>query len=548
MNVTQQYSKPSTAKSDAKGSTFDFSAEVNRKPVNLNALIKDSGSYARVMLALRQVVVGDWRTKQVDYSAYQEWVNEQYLKELPNYLGDMEQHKMKLMQEKEDLALKRRVLSTELSRLKKGVSKARRQYYDWLYKHDKDKWYVLDPVISVHEDAVIFEAFSLDESVYGRVSVPSHKLETFGKTEYGTTNIDFSQPLADELYRVRSYRPAWLNVTYDSVSMSTDIGESVEKKIDLPETWVRGFLQVQSASSLEGTNFQMKTQTMANVLGILERNKEKEGPRSLRFKFEKGKPVEITIEPWNMKVQDTMIYDGEFEGEIRLWGRKRFTVLKDLLTLSDVMDIKMLGTGMPSYWSVDVNGHRLDVGFSGWTANDWAGKANFDLLASTGKANQELAEKAFQLLMQKLTLTPKELATYLQVEQHNATALLQELCKSGQAMYDHLVDQYRYRQLIVQDIEVKDAEEVERNSYAISLYKDGKVTLTAVESNEYNLEVEGKNTFKTKLKLDKDGKVQRAECTCSFFRRNKLRQGPCGHLVASVLFVQNMSNIQSSKN
>ncbi|BDD09077.1 hypothetical protein FUAX_15090 [Fulvitalea axinellae] len=540
MQVTQTYHKPSGASSDGQGSKFDFSAECSRKPVSLNALVKDSGAYARVMLALRKVVVGDWRPKQVDHSAYQAWVAERYLEELPNHMQGVDAEKLQLMEERKTVTEEKHKVLGELSALKKGVGTARRKYYEWLYTHDKDKWFVLDPVISVHQDAVIFEAFSLDESVYGRVSVPSEKLETFDRTVFGTTNIDFSQTLADELYRVRSYRPAWLKVSYEKVEMSTDLGLSLEKKIDLPETWVRGFLQVQSASSLDGVDFDLDTETMAETLAVLERKKEKQGPRSVRFIFKKGKPVTVSIDPWGIEITDRKIYEGDYEGEIRIWGRRRLSVLKELLPLSDTISVKMLGTGMPSYWSVSVEGHRFDVGLSGWTANDWAGKANFDLLASTGKSNKLKTVLAERVIKEKMTVTPEGLSALTGCSRSEATASLQELCKNGQAMYDHLKGEYRWRQLINQEIQVTDPEEDERNTYAISLFKEGKVSYAGktVEDKHY-LTVEGKGTFEPSLTLDKDGKVKEASCTCSHYRRNQLRKGPCAHLVASVLYVQN---------
>jgi hypothetical protein len=540
MQIKQTYHKASTASSDSSGSTFDFSAECSRKPVSLDATIKESRAYARVMLALRQVVVGDWRTKQVDHSKYQAWVAERYLEELPNHMQGVDAEKLQLMEERKRLNTNKQQILGELSHLKKNVSTARRKYYDWLYQNDRDKWYVLDPVISVHQDAVIFEAFSLDESVYGRVSVPSQKLETRGKTEYGTTNIDFSQTLADELYRVRSYRPANLKVSYEKVEMATDLGSSLEKKIDLPETWVRGFLQVQSASSLEGVHFDLHSETVAEALAILDRKKEKIGPRSIRFIFEKGKPVILSIDPWNIICTDREVYEGDFEGEIRIWGRRRMKVLKELLPLSDRIQVKLLGSGMPSYWSVSVDGHRFDIGLSGWTSNDWAAQANFDLLASTGQNSESNVHLAERIIKEKMVLTPTQLSQLISCSASEATTALQTLCKNGQTMYDYIKGEYRWRQLIQQEITLQNPEEEERNQYAISLLKDNRVRLIGKSEEGANyLTVEGKHVFEPTLYLDKDGKVSKASCTCSHYKRNELRKGPCAHLVAAVLYLKN---------
>ncbi|TAE51411.1 MAG: hypothetical protein EAY69_00540 [Cytophagales bacterium] len=441
MEVTQSYSRPSTAQTDNQGTKFNFSAELSRKPVSINAMILNSLGYARIMLSLRKIVKGDWRTPKKDHTAYQEWVAEKYVEQLPEHLKHIEAKKVAFLTQREKLKAKKAGIIKELRPLQVEIEKARRQYYDWLYKNDRDKWMLLDPVISVHKDAVIFEAFSLDESAYGRVSVPIQNLEIFNEVDYGTTNIDFSQALADEIYRVRSYRPAWLKVEYEKVQLSTSIGSNVEKKIDLPESWVRGFLQVQSAATLEGTSINIGAQTLAKVLEILAQKKEKESPRSLRFILRKGEKIKIIIDPWNIEITDTHTFEGENEGEIRLWGRRRLMVLNDLLPYTDKVNVKLLGTGMPSYWSIELDGHRFDVGLSGWTDNDWAKKGNFDLLASSNQKINIDIKKVEQVLIKNLVTTPKEIAAIMNTDRSTATNALQELCKNGQAMYDHITVQ-----------------------------------------------------------------------------------------------------------
>ncbi len=550
MQVTQSYARSSTASSDAEGLKFDFAAELSRKPVAIHAMIKESLGYARLMLALREVVKSDWRTPKKDHTAYQEWVMERYIEELPAHLKDMEAKKVMMLEQREKLKIRQKAIKKDLKPIEQAVNKSRYDYYQWLYKHDRDKWYVLDPVISVHPDAVIFEGFSLDESTYGRVSVPSNLLETFGKVEYGTTNIDFSQGLADEIYRVRSYRPAWLKVAFEKVELSTNMGSNVERKIDLPESWVRGFLQVQSASTLDGTDLTLHSQTLSQVLYEIERKYEQQSPRSIRFILKPNEPIKIIIDPWGIEVIDTNIYTGEEAQEIRIWGRRRLFVLKDLLPYSDKVSVKLLGTGMPSYWTVQMpeNGHRFDLGLSGWTANDWSSQANFDLLASTGSAKNVDIKKVEQILIQKMATTPAEVAKVLQIDRANATFALQDLAKNGQAMYDHLTGTYRWRQLLQQDIKLTASEDDERLKVAINLIKNKNVEIISEQAldnslYEYKVGVQSKNSkgdsffYQPVIQLDQDGRIKFAECGCSHHRRNKLRKGPCAHIMASVLWI-----------
>ena len=542
MQITQTYHTPSTTHNDAKGSHFNFSAEQSRGTVSLHAMVNNSLSYARMMLALRKVVKGDWRTPQKDHSAYQAWVQQKYLEELPQHYGKIEKEKLDLISQKVELQEQIAELNKKVQPIQQLINRSRSDYWNYLYKHEKDKWMLLDPVISVHPDCVIFEAFSIDESSYGRVSVPMENLETFGETTFGTTNIDFSQKLADEIYRVRSYRPAWLKVAYEQVELSTNTGSSIEKKIDLPSTWVRGFLQVQSASTLPGTMLTLDAQTLNEVLAVLTQQKAKRSPRSLRFQLTKNKKPSIIIEPWGIEVQEhTHVYTGDFEGEIKIWGRRRLSVLTDVLPHADKVQIKLLGTGMPSYWSVEIDGHRFDLGLSGWTANDWAKKANFDLLASAASSNLDDVNLVETKLMEKLAGTPEDFSQWLMMPKSNATFALQELCKNGQAMYDPILGLYRRRQLLQQDIKIEKPEEDERLKYANQLLKDKKVAITATTKEKdrktYDATVEGKNTFKPKITIDADGRINRAECTCGHFRQHKLRQGPCSHILAATLFI-----------
>jgi NAD-dependent DNA ligase len=46
--------------------------------------------------------------------------------------------------------------------------------------------------------------------------------------------------------------------------------------------------------------------------------------------------------------------------------------------------------------------------------------------------------------------------------------------------------------------------------------------------------VRGEKRFEVTLEVDADGRVPYAQCTCSWHRREKLRKGPCPHILAAV--------------
>ena len=50
----------------------------------------------------------------------------------------------------------------------------------------------------------------------------------------------------------------------------------------------------------------------------------------------------------------------------------------------------LLGTGLPSFWSVRMGEMRFLLGLSGWTANDWTGGTALDQLAPPAEPSDAL--------------------------------------------------------------------------------------------------------------------------------------------------------------
>jgi hypothetical protein len=552
MQIIQSYAHRSAATMEGDRLRLEMAAEQSRPAVFLEAMVRDSLSYARVMLALHAVVSGDYRAKQRDHSAYQEWVQLRYLEELPGEYGVRQARMPSMLVERDALArrigeLERKARSLERKIVDPYYFKAMQRYFRWLWDHAREMWMVLDPVVSVHPDAVLFEVFSRDESSYGRVTVPMEGLDRLGELRCGTTNIDFSLRLAHELGRVRSYRKAWLQIGAGEVSLATRGGDVVEKKIDLPPSWVRGFLQVQSAAATPGIDLTLSAATVAEILSVLQRQREDHGPRSLRFRISPGRVPRIEVEPWGITITEaTRRFEGDFDGVIRVWGRRRLLVLASLLPYAEEVRVRLLGTGLPSYWSVFQQGHRFDLGLSGWTGNDWARSARFDMLAATATASPAEIETAAGLLSEQLRLAPAALATAAEMPRETATAALQQLCADGRAMYDPIEGFYRWRPLLAFPFAREDEGDkhlaTARRLLAANAVRWRRLSPDAGRGSpgseteprtRHRAMVHGEKEFEVVLEVDADGRVPYAQCTCSWYRREKLRKGPCPHILAA---------------
>ena len=71
----------------------------------------------------------------------------------------------------------------------------------------------------------------------------------------------------------------------------------------------------------------------------------------------------IVLEPWEQRLCCTArLMTGPLDETIRVWGRDRLQVLARLLPLLDEAEVYLLGTGLPSFWSVGMGEMRLLLG------------------------------------------------------------------------------------------------------------------------------------------------------------------------------------------
>ncbi|MEC7834440.1 MAG: SWIM zinc finger family protein, partial [Pseudomonadota bacterium] len=433
--------------------------------------------------------------------------------------------------------LEREIKTNPLEINDKDYHKSVQKFWDWLYGADHEAWIILDPVVSVQPDGVIFEAFSLDESMYGRVTLPQEQLELKETPQRGTTNIDFSQKLATEFDRVRSYRPLTLQVGQGAVEISTDLASRVEKKIDLPESWVNGFLEVQSASAFPKTSFNLSPTTVSNLIAVLEQHKDNVSPKSLRFILNPGEQPIIEIEPWAIKLKEpNHIFSGSKPQNFRVWGRKRLMVLKDMLPYASKVGVDLLGSGLPSFWKITSKEFQLDLGLSGWSSNDWASQAKFSLSSEGVEIDKQKLTRIAALLKGSDGLSISAATKLSGFSRKETATSFQQLCAKGQAMYDFHKKIYRWRELFPADFIPPSKTENPRLKKALKLIEQEKIAILNRTSEAEGVCVNGHTLQKSpqtiSIRFDVDGRAIKSKCSCYEFKKTGLSKGPCEHLIA----------------
>ena len=536
MKFQYRYYGQSGVSNTASSTEMRFAPDTLRAPTHFVAELKQHLPFREAISALHDVVVADQRYQAPDKTVYKAWLVQQE-----------EGMLLQFMASATDIRRRIAPLETELKALRKQKEailqpyrQAQRKYFDYLYKANFAHWLVLDPVITVHPDRVFFECFSRDESSYASLSCSHNVFQHAGEFACGTTNIDYSEGLYQEFQKIRDYKTTKLAIDPGGFQVSTaDDPAFIEQKIDVPESWVRGFLQVSSAMSLPAHRFDLHPMDVHNFCLQLRRHKERVGPRSIRFVLTPGQPIRAIFEPWNTElVCRRSVYQGPVHAEVRMWGRRRLLLLERLIGVAHSFSVHLMGTGLPSFWIANLPDMQLTLGLSGWTANDWASAGQFDLLAPRASVDDDSKARVFAALSQRWFATSAELASATGLAGVLVESALSLYTQAGRVIYDLAQGVYRLRELTREPLpfaQLRFASEQEEK--AAQLLAQAAITASSSQAGANgHLQLRGKikdrQQYTLSLTLDADQRMIDGSCECNFFLRNRLRLGPCEHLLA----------------
>lgn len=542
MLFNYKYSGSTSVESNASSTNMNFVPDTLRQPTFFRGLLSKNIPFREAISALHDVVVSDLRWKPKDNDDYKEWaaLQEQI------HLEDMLAQKGAIKAKKEALREKLDAVNKKVDSYQGPYYKQRRKYFDYLYQKDRDAWFVLDPVITVHPDEIFYECFSQDESSYGRLGCSYEVFKNINEFECGTTNIDYSDALYKEFQKIRNYKETEFVVDPSGFVVNTEMEDSFkELKIDLPDSWVRGFLQVSSAMTLDTVEFDLHPMDVYNFCFILRRYKEKVSPRFIRFIMEPGKPVKAIFEPWKIElVCERSIYKGDVKKEVKIWGRRRLLILERLIPVAKSFKVRLLGTGLPSFFMADLGDMNFTLGLSGWTKNDWSKAGNFDLMAPRADVDNDTKLRVFESLKEDWKMSAADLSKKMDLDQALVVGALSAYTQAGRVMYDMNKQVYRVRELAKDPLPMDKLRfSNDREKSANSFIKNKSVQVRAESKEEGALKLIGEvrknknhsTVYNTELLIDSDQRLVEASCTCHFFQSNKLYKGPCEHILATRL-------------
>lgn len=541
MQVNLAYRGRSAVTWSPAGVAVALAPNLRRDRVSFEGVLRDPIAFREAVGALHDVVVSDLRYRPRDRSAHEAYKSDARRREDEPRRAVSKQAKaaiheaMPELPESDSAELERRYRTSRTA-----YWRARQKYSGYLMTHDPDLWRLLvpcDPVITVAPDCLFFECFSADESSYGCLTVDRSAFERERDVALGTTNVDYSWALYEHFQQMRSYRETRFLVDPSGFEVQADESDGYrEEKIDLPSSWLRGFMQLQAAMSLPMRRVPIGREGLYNILAFLNRHRAAKTPRAIRFELEPGRPPWAVLEPWGRRVRlGDAPYAGARAEVIRTWGRDRLQVLARLLPILDSAEVFLLGTGLPSYWSIRIGPIRMILGLSGWTANDWSRGAALDQLAPPAEPDATTMNAIADAFRADPALSFDRLEAMTRVPAPSLAVGLNRLALLGQVIHDLPAGLYRWRQVmpVILSSKLIGPEHPETDA-ARRLVAQHTVKITRDEIRTDGLRVlEGRViTTDVSLLLDGDGRMLRGRCSCSYHFTGGLRRGPCRHLQA----------------
>lgn len=556
--------------------TLGLSPDLSRdEKVSFRGKLKHPLLFRDAMLMLREIVISDTSIKKKERVEFFEWldqeierrilIHKEYMPEVREDLQDEINEKLKELEDKNSDIAKLCDVKNQLQKqideydAWKDYYKLERDFWKFIKERDLDLWFVLDPVITVHKDIVSFEAFSLDESTYGCLSIDMSEFDLVTEPKLGTTNIDFSHKLAKEMQRFRTYSDVELSVNPEGFSVESGVmPEYMEKKIDLPETWIKGFNQVSSAASLGGIDLELSPVDMYDICSFLRRHKEKKSPRYMKWILEPKKNIKIVFEPFGKTLTLKAVYNGEKKRQEKIWGRRRWLVLEKIIPIAKSFNVRLLGFGMPQFITGNLGSMKMTIGFSSWSSNDWVKGTAFNILGGfIGTGNYE---EIYNLLKEKRALSIEEIFNNFsdELESYNRAGI-GSLLKRGEGYFDPINNKVRFRKLCNESIPKELYKTTEIELKVEEYVKQGldTLSLTMTENKEFiakqsfkmanlkfkNSRYYGTDDYKRKydypeseIIIDEDGQFVKVKCKCREFNKGPRNiSAPCSHILALYL-------------
>ncbi|MBC7819284.1 MAG: SWIM zinc finger family protein [Planctomycetaceae bacterium] len=374
----------------------------------------------------------------------------------------------------------------------------------------------IDPVVTSSEEVLRLEGFSSCCGVYARVDLPAAAFDGALQGR-GTTNVDFNSAMRAALAQVRDGDDVQLSIGAKEFRLTREAGSVVERKVSLPVRWIKGFAEVQAYQASLQLRFEISAAEARRFVRSLPRGA---APKLPSFVTPLGAGLRLS--------------QREAAGSVRVTGTDRLRLLEPLLHQAEQLRVWANDSSGTSAWEVVFEQGRFLLlispevwrGFSGegqlldrLAANDW--EAALPLVQSNLKWQSRIDVSQ---MAEQLALAPREIDAALAI-----------LGSRGLVGFDIATGQYFHRELPFDMDKVESLQP--RLKDARQLLAEGKARITQqskAAAGETTAEVLVQGTdVEHRVRLLPDGD----KCSCPWYSKHQLDRGPCKHILAARLLI-----------
>ncbi len=370
-----------------------------------------------------------------------------------------------------------------------------------------------DPVVTSDGTRLRLEVFSVCCGAYARLDLHSNALdgEWIGK---GTTNVDFNPPMRASLATVMNTEDVALTVGLDRLELALGEQTIVERKVKLPVRWLKGFVEVQVYQSALKPAMELPALELAKTIRNLPKQNIMQAG-AITYLIPVGKGLRLSQRP---------APDAVAVGAI-----SRLKTLEPILRYAKSVRIYKSDDAISAFELTLPDANFFFV-LSPNAARGFSGEGQA-LSGLAQKGSTDILARVKSALHWQAQISSQELSSSLGVDTDSVLSALQVLGTRGLVGYDLSSGAFFHREL---PFDLTLVEELHpRMKKARELIEEKNVRLTRGKDGDAEAYVKG-SAGEHYVQITADG----ARCTCEWFAKNQGDRGPCSHILAADLAIQ----------
>lgn len=363
-----------------------------------------------------------------------------------------------------------------------------------------------DPIVTAGNERLRFEGFSRCAGVYARVDVlPEGHAGEF--PECGTTNVDFNAPMLQALNMTGRDERLVLSVGPREMGLYTAAGTVKERKVPLPDKWIRGLTSVQIYQSASVCLHRFDRLQTLRLFQTLPRGNVK---ADYYLTLRAGRPLFSPIQS---------------ACAVCIGGIHRLRLLEPLLPYAEALHVYAHPRMQTTVWQLRFHGLRFSLSLSRECRRGFSGEgAALEALLEDIPAEWIQAMDNYSFANQQFN--PTLFAIEHHIDRRLAESLSARLAAMGLLGFDLDDNAFFYRRLPFKLSRIMRLNP--RMDNAGKLIAEGRIDLISQTADRVEARVMGSAGVRHTVVLDS----QQARCTCQWSRSNEGERGDCKHILA----------------